>query len=150
MDDQLAVYNEAAVHWTTWTYKDIHVMGWVQLAPESLYLKTIQSVLLAKQALSTDFWMGWIPPSPAKQKVYDFARLVENELNDPTIDPNANQTYMSQHLLSGYVASLMQPVYARCFKNMSEEKLDDVLASFSFKNYQPHKALVEILKKQMG
>jgi endoglucanase len=150
MEDQLAVFNEAAAHWTTWTYKDIHVMGWVQLKAESPYLQAIQPIMKAKQSLSTDFWMGWIPPTFAKQKVYDLARLVEKELEDSTIDPTANQTYMSQHLLSGYVAGLMQPVYARCFTNMSEEKLDDVLASFSFKNCQPNKGLVDILKKQMG
>ena len=149
MDDQLAVFNEAAIHWTTWTYKDIDVMGWVQLDPESLYIRTIEPVLRAKQSLSTDFWMGWLAPTPAKQKVFDFATLVEQELNDPSIDSKANQTYMCQQLLSGYVAGLMQPVFARCFANLSEEKLDDVLASFSFASCHPHQALVDLLKKHM-
>ena len=54
---------------------------------------------------------------------------------------------MSQQLLSGYVAALMQHVYARCFKGMSEEKMDDVLASFAFKNCQPHQGLIDVLKQ---
>ena len=41
MDDQLAVYDENRIHWTTWTYKDAYVMGWVQLAPDSRYLQAI-------------------------------------------------------------------------------------------------------------
>lgn len=147
MQDQLAVYNEAGVHWTTWTYKDIDVTGWVQLQPESLYLHVIRPVMEAKRDLCTDFWMGWLPPTPAKLKVYEFARLVEEALEDPTIDRISNQTYMSQQLLSGYVAALMQPVYARCFKGMSEEKMDDVLASFAFKNCQPHQGLIDVLKQ---
>jgi len=34
MKDQLAVYKEQGLHWTSWTYKDPGVMGWVTLAPD--------------------------------------------------------------------------------------------------------------------
>jgi endoglucanase len=145
MHDQLSVYNEAEVHWTTWTYKDINVMGWVQMRSDSLYLQAIQPAIKAKQDLSTDFWMGWLPPTPAKLKVFELARLVEETLADPTIDPNANQNYMSQQVLSGYIAALIQPLYVRCFKGMSEEKMDDVLASFAFKNCRPYQPLIDVL-----
>jgi len=33
LDDQLAVFNQHGAHWTMWTYKDIHTMGWVQMRP---------------------------------------------------------------------------------------------------------------------
>ena len=149
MDDQLTVYNENRVHWTTWTYKDVHVMGWVQVAPDSAYLQAIRSVFQAKLDLSVDFWMGWIEPTPVERKSIELARQVEQFIDDPSIDPQANQKYLGQHLLSGYVAALMQPAYAHCFTGMSESKLDDVLASFEFRNCRPHAGLVDVLKKQL-
>jgi endoglucanase len=149
MDDQLALYNETGTHWTTWTYKDIHVMGWVQLKPESGYLQAIRPVLEAKTELQTDFWMGWVAHTATRKELDKFAGLVEEVIQDAAIEPAANQTFMSQAVLSGYVAGMMQPKYARCFAGMSEEKLDDVLQSFALKNCQPHAGLVDVLKKRM-
>lgn len=150
MDDQLTVYNENRVHWTTWTYKDVHVMGWVQVTPDSAYMQAIRAIFQAKLDLSVDFWMKWIEPTPVEQKSIELARQVEQYIDDPSIDPPANQTYLGQHLLSGYVAALMQPAYAHCFNGMSETQLDQVLASFEFRNCRPHGGLVEVLRKQMG
>ena len=150
MDDQLAVYDENRIHWTTWTYKDAYVMGWVQLAPDSRYLQAIRPVFQAKIDLSVDFWMGWIPPTAVEQKSIELAREVEKYIDDPSIDSAANQKYLGQHLLSGYVAALMQPAYAHCFSGLSETQIDDALASFELRNCRPHQGLVEILKKHFA
>ncbi len=150
MDDQLAVYDENRIHWTTWTYKDAYVMGWVQLAPDSRYLQAIRPVFQAKIDLSVDFWMGWIPPTAVEQKSIELAREVEKYIDDPSIDSVANQKYLGQHLLSGYVAALMQPAYAHCFSGLSETQIDDALASFELRNCRPHQGLVEILKKHFA
>lgn len=150
MHDQLSVFNENRIHWTTWTYKDTDVMGWVQLAPDSSYLKTIQGVYRAKAELSVDFWMKWLPATPLEQKTIELARQVEEYIDDPSVDSQANQTYLGQHVLSGYVAALMQPAYVHCFSGLSEERLDDLLASFELRNCRPHAALVEILKQQLA
>ena len=150
MDDQLTVYTENRVHWTTWTYKDVHVMGWVQLTPDSPYMQTIRSIFQAKLDLSVDFWMKWIEPSPVEKKSIKLARCVELCIDDPSIDPQANQTYLGQHLLSGYVAALIQPACAHCFNGMSEAKLSDKLPSFEFRNCRPHAGLVDLLKKQLA
>lgn len=150
MDDQLTVYNENRVHWTTWTYKDVHVMGWVQVKPDSGYMQAIRSVFQAKLDLSVDFWMGWIAPTPVEQKSIEFAREIEKYIDDPSIDPLANEKYLGQHLLSGYVAALMQPAYAHCFSGLSETQIDQALSSFAFRNCRPHAGLVEVLKKQLA
>lgn len=150
MDDQLDIFNQTGAHWTTWTYKDIHVMGLMQLDPESAYVRAIRPVLDAKTALATDFWMGWIAPTPAKQAVYALADQIAGLLPPPGVDPQANHTYLSQHLLSGYTAALLQPAYAQCFVGLSEEKLDDILASFALKNCRPHLAQEEILRRRLA
>jgi endoglucanase len=146
MNDQLSIFNAAGAHWTTWTYKDIHVMGWVQLAADSPYVRAIQPVLDAKTELQTDFWMSWVEPTAARNKVNEFAGLVEEILQDPAIDPQSNRTYLAQALLSGYVAGLMQSRFIQCFAAMNETQIDAALSSFAFKNCQAHSALVEVLK----
>lgn len=149
LDDQLSILNEFGASWTTWTYKDIHVMGWTQLDPDSAYLQAIRPVMDAKNDLQTDFWMSWVPATAEKKMVNDFADLVKEKINDSSIETKSNRTFMAQHLLSGYVAALMQPRYAHCFAGMSEEKLDDVMQSFAFKNCHPHQGLVDVLKRQL-
>ena len=149
LDDQLAVYNEYGAHWTMWTYKDIHVMGWVQLDPQSDYIRLIRPVLQAKQTLATDFWMGWIAPTPAKQKVHELAQMIEATLEDEAIDPRANRNYLAQAALSGYTAGLMQGTYARLFQGMKAGDIERVARSFALEACRPHMALVEIVKKRL-
>jgi aryl-phospho-beta-D-glucosidase BglC (GH1 family) len=149
LDDQLSVYNEYGVHWTMWTYKDIYVMGWVQTDLTSRYIQTIAPVLEAKKNLATDFWMGWIPPTPVKQKVFELAHMIESVLEDEQIDPAANRTYLSQAALSGYTAGLMQGTYARLFDGMQKPDLDQILKSFAFDECIPHQALIDIVTKHL-
>ncbi len=149
LDDQLAIYNQQGVHWTIWTYKDIHVMGWVQLAPDSPYVKAIRHILDAKRDLSTDFWMSWIPPTSAKAKVFELADIIKKAIDESTIESEANRVFLSQATLSGYAAGLMQPFYVRCFEGMSQKQIDEVLQSFAFKKCRPRPALIEIIRKHL-
>jgi len=109
----------------------------------------IRRVLDAKRDLSTDFWMSWIPATPAKTKVFELAAMIERATEGTTIDSEANRTFLSQAALSGYTASLMQPLYARCFDGLSETQLDRVLESFALKQCGPHAALIEVIRKHL-
>jgi endoglucanase len=149
LDDQLAIFDQYGAHWTMWTYKDIHVMGWVQLASDAPYVRTIRRILDAKRDLSTDFWMSWIPATAAKAKVFELADMIEEAMGDPTMDSEANRTYLSQATLSGYTAGLMQPYYVRCFEGMSQTQLDQVLRSFALDQCRPHSALIEVIRRHL-
>jgi endoglucanase len=149
LDDQLAVFDEHGVHWSMWTYKDIHVMGWMQLSPDAPYLKAIARVLEAKRALSTDFWMGWIPATAAKGKVFELAAMLEEAMGDATIEADANRTFLAQATLSGYAAGLMQPLYARCFEGLDRTQIDRVLESFALGRCRPHAALIEVIRRHL-
>ncbi|RPI92410.1 MAG: glycoside hydrolase family 5 protein [Chloroflexi bacterium] len=149
LDDQLAIFNKHGAHWTMWTYKDIHVMGWVQPAPDAPYVQAIRHILDAKRELATDFWMGWIAPTPVKEKVFELADMIEKTLEDETVDTKSNRNYLSQAALSGYTAGLMQPLYARSFEGMSQTRLDQVLQSFAFKQCRPHAGLIEVIRKHL-
>jgi hypothetical protein len=149
LDDQLTIFNQNGVHWSMWVYKDIHVMGWVQLAPDAPYIKTISSVLDAKDELSTDFWMGWIPATAAKKKVFELAAMIEKAIGDPKMDSEGNRVFLSQATLSGYAAGLLQPYYVSCFEGMSQNKLDEILQSFALNQCKPHSALIEVIQKHL-
>lgn len=78
------------------------------------------------------------------------ADRIEGAIGDPEIDSFANQRYLAQHTLSGYVASLMQPAFSKCFKGMSESDIDRVLQAFAFKNCQPGEETLAVLKKHFA
>ena len=42
--DYIDIFNDLGLHWTSWTYKDVGVMGITQLDPDSPYLKLISPI----------------------------------------------------------------------------------------------------------
>jgi len=147
LDDQISIFERFNAHWTTWTYKDIDVMGWVQLDPQCEYVDRLRAALRAKKELSTDFWMRWLPATATKKKVYELAQDIEEVIGDRAIDEDANQNYLVQATLSCYTATLLQPQYVRVFKGLSESELDRVLQSFALKNCRQNRALIETVTR---
>ena len=96
------------------------------------------------------FWDGWDPCTPARRPLRDLARYVEEVLGDAEIDPVFNERYMAQETMSGYVAALMQPLYARLFAGLSEDELDRVLRSFALENCTVNQGLVDVVKRHMA
>ncbi|MBN1814539.1 MAG: glycoside hydrolase family 5 protein [Anaerolineae bacterium] len=150
-DDQIDVFEEYGAHWTTWTYKDVGAMGWVEVSPDSEYVQLVAPILEAKRLLGVDFfWGGWDPCTPARQPLRDLAHYVEEVLGDAEIEPVFNERYLAQEAMSGYVAALMQPVYANLFVGLSEDELDRVLRSFAFENCQVNQGLVDVVKRHLA
>jgi hypothetical protein len=149
MDDQLSVFGEFGAHWTTWTYKDVGVMGWVTLDPESPYMKLIAPVQEKKKLLGAENFTGRFVISPAKKEVNELASLMEEIIEDSYLIHDTNNTCLQLTALAGYAAALLQPVYANLFKGMSEEEIDKVMQSFDIKNCKINEGLVDILKKHM-
>jgi hypothetical protein len=150
LDDQLGVFAQYQAHWTTWTYKDVGVMGWMTLSPESEYMRTIRPALQAKYDLYSDFWMKWLPLTPVAQDVEKLADKIGSAVARFQIDGAANRTYLMQQTLSGYVGNLLQPYFANCFQGMTENDIDQVLQSFELKNCIPNNELVSVLKKHLN
>jgi endoglucanase len=150
LDDQLDIFGQHQAHWTTWTYKDVGVMGWVTLPPETEYMRVIAPALKAKYDLYSDFWMRWLPLTPVAQEVEKLAGMIENTITNGAVDQPANRTYLMQHTLSGYAGNFLQPFYAKCFEGMTENDLDRVLQSFALKNCCQNEGLVGVLNKHMN
>ncbi len=149
LDDQISVFGQHQAHWTTWTYKDVGIMGWVTLNPQSEYMQVIGDNLKAKYHLYSDFWMRWLPLTPAAKAVEALADQLAETVDDPEIDLPANRTYLMQAALSGYAGNFLQPYFANVFKGMNENDLDGILQSFALKNCSPHGGLINVLSKHM-
>jgi len=145
--DQLEVYNQLQVHWTFWTYKDIGVMGWVQLHPQSEYLKTIRPVLDAKDALRPDF--GWLAGFPPEVQMPVNAVCQQIEKHVPGLDPAINRRYFTQAAIASYTGDQLQELFVRQFEDKSETEMDQILQSLKFENCVPHPKLTKVLKNRL-
>jgi len=150
LDDQIGIFERNGVHWTTWNYKDVGVMGMLMLDPASPYIERISGLLKKKKALGTDDWMKWLPPTPVKDATAHLAGEILQVVGDPQIDARLNARCVSQTLLCFYTGTLMQPLYANLFKGLSETELDHILSSFSAQQCVPNRGLVEVLSKYMA
>ena len=126
--DQMDTYNALDCHWMIWTYKDLGAMGWLQTDPQSDYMRTIQPVLRAKQALRPDFgWLAGFPPE-IQTHIDELSAAVSAHI--PDLHPAVIQRYLAQAAMSTFSADALQFTYARLFANMSETEIDTVLQSF--------------------
>lgn len=148
-EDQVSVFEEYGAHWTIWTYKDVGVMAFLNVDPDSEYMQVVAPILKAKRDLGVDTaWLfPGLPGAVVGGVIQQFADLIETAIGDAEIDSAANRRYLAQTALGGYAASLMQPAYAKQFKGLSEAELDQVLQSFAFKNCRPRQGVVEALKR---
>jgi endoglucanase len=149
MDDQLGVFEDFGAHWTTWTYKDVGVMGWLTLDPDSEYMKLISPVQEKKKLLGAENFTGRFAVSPAKKEVDSLAGLMEKIIGDPGLNHDTNNTCLSLVTLAGYAAALLQPQYAALFKDRTLEEIDRIMQCFDIKNCRVNEGLIAILKKHM-
>lgn len=151
LDDQISVFEEFGVHWTIWTYKDIGVMGFLNVKPDSAYHRALGPVLRAKKQLGVDNWLSTgLPGSVVSASLKEMAGLIEKtilEASGEAIDSNANQRYLAQTAIGMYAASLLQPVYAKCLKGLSKTELEEVAASFALRNCRPQEDILKVLMK---
>ncbi len=149
LDDQISVFEQYGVHWTTWTYKDVGVMGWVHLHPESEYIQRVKPILEMKRLLNSDFWMGWLPSTPAKELIHSLAHEIVETVGDEDITVNGIYRYLNQAAMAKFVGALLQIPYAKLFKDFSESEIDRILQSFAFKNCVVHPELHAVLTKYL-
>ena len=151
LDDQLALLNKEAAHWTLWTYKDCGVVGWMTLDPDCDYLQRTRHVRQAKIELDTDFWLHWLPASPQRRLRQELAQgmlAAVKALPGQAPDPEAHQIHLSLAVTS-CAGALLQPAYVEIFRTMSEREIDDCLASFALANCRPNAGLLEVVRKRM-
>jgi endoglucanase len=149
LDDQLAVFEQNAVHWTAWTYKDVGTMGWVMLQPESEYMQRVARVNQLKRTLGTDSWAGWLPSGDAARLLEQAAEQAAGAIAQPGLSGREILPYLKQATLDGFFGGLLQPTYAEAFRGLSEHDIDRVLGSFALRNCRKNAELLAVVKKHL-
>jgi aryl-phospho-beta-D-glucosidase BglC (GH1 family) len=149
MDDQLAVYNEWGAHWTTWTYKDMGVMGWVTVNPESEYAKIIEPVQQAKIELGAENFVRWHIILSGKNKNRELAETIAKYAPLDGVETSSYVAGLSIFTLTGYAAACLQPAYCKLFKGKSKGDIDRIFDSLRLKNCVINEPYRAVLKKRL-
>ncbi len=150
LSDQLSVIEDSGAHWTIWTYKDLGVMGWVELDPSSEYAQLTAAIRKTKEQLGTDFWMHWLPRTPVvKDSVRELAKEVARVVGSDRNDVSTSELFLSQAALDIFVGSLIQPNFAQLFKDMNDAAIDRVLQSFAFGSCRLRQDLIGVLRRYL-
>jgi aryl-phospho-beta-D-glucosidase BglC (GH1 family) len=146
MDDQLDVFNRWGAHWTTWTFKDMGVMGWVSIDPTSEYAELTAPVQKKKTELGAENFVGWRSNPIGKQMNRRLAETITEIVGDESVSLGSSVSCLQVFTLTGFAAACLQPVYCRRFAGMTKTDIDRVMESFAFKNCvirQPYRAVLE-------
>lgn len=149
MEDNIAVFDRFDAHWTAWTYKDLGVMGWVCVDPESPFHQYLQPVLSAKVGLRTDTWMYWLPATPADNLLSEAAQVIQQQAGDLGVDRASLQGQLAKHSLAGVAGHLMQYRFAQLIQVLRDEQVEDLLASFALNRCLPNQELLDVVRKHL-
>lgn len=147
LEDQIEIFEQLEIHWSGWTYKDVGVMGWLNLDPESPYMRIIAPFEEMKRYFHCDCWMYWLPGTRPKERLGELANDFVQMLDPTGVDSKKVQGNLVRAALGGVIAEEMLIPYARSFQDCSEVELDEILQSFALKNCLPNPGVLEIVKK---
>lgn len=145
MGDQLSVYTELGLNWTTWTYKDAGVMGWVTLDEKSEYMQRIKPVQAMKKVLGSENFTALYQESQGRVMAKQLADLIL-DVSGESYDKRSNAYCFNYAALTGYAAAMLQPAYARRFSDLGEDDIDRIMSSFHFKNCNVNTCYIDLLK----
>ncbi len=150
MEDQLDIYNTNGVHWTTWTYKDPGIMGWVFLDPESEYMKIIRPVQEQKRILGAEnFVADYLGVAEGRKKSRVLADYILDVMGETRIDKASNAFVMNYGVLNGYAGAMLQPSYAKRFAGYSEDDLERIAGGFKLENCVKNQPYLNLLKHML-
>jgi endoglucanase len=148
-DDQMSVFEQHGAHWAIWTWKDIGMMGAVTVDPDSAYMRRVAPVLEAKVAAATDAWIGNVPSTKIRDSVMALGETVLGEIPDVGLDRGLFQRYLVQTVCAHHMGTVLQPAWVKCFKDLSMEQIDEVMASFAVGRCRRNEKLLDVMRRHM-
>ncbi|KAJ3533118.1 hypothetical protein NM208_g8132 [Fusarium decemcellulare] len=136
LGEQIRIYEEAQICWSTWTYKDIGVQGMMYTSPDSAWKKLIRPFLERKQSLQVDS-ATCCPLEEVDSLIDPLVAWIDK------VSPSATHTYPSnwntrnhiiRNTLQTFLATSLCEEFAELFRGKSEKELDELAGSFSSKN----------------
>jgi aryl-phospho-beta-D-glucosidase BglC (GH1 family) len=145
LEDQISIYQELGANWSIWTYKDIGLQGMVSLFPDTKWMQKIQPILEKKAVLGVDSWGG------VDRNIRHIMEPIEQAFAEffPQYRPfpfdaqwQINRTV--RHILLS--EPLVEDFYP-LLNGLDYDEIDELMASFQFKNCCPRQKLCQIIKE---
>ena len=149
MADQTDVYNQYGLHWTSWTYKDAGIMGWVTLNPQGEYSRRIAPVQKMKRVLGCENFVALYEQSPGREKSRELADMILDVSGLTGIDPAENGFTFNYAALTGYAASTLQRAYAQVFSDMTRADIRHMMEDFSLGKCVRNERFLQILRERL-
>ena len=149
MKDQLDIYNELGLNWTSWTYKDCNVMGWVTLKPENSYMQLVKEVQENKRHMGAENFVAQHKPSEGRIKARELSEVIRRASIIEYKEDDTAYTF-NYAALTGFAAAMLQPAYAALFKGKTKEELDQILTSYQLEHCNRNIGLEDILKEALN
>ena len=94
-------------------------------------------------------WEGEMPKGSVAKALKNSADVIDAYLEQTNLKVKIERRWFAQYTLFGYLAQFLQVPYATLFKDMPEEKLEDMLSAFALKNCVENKIITKVLKQHM-
>lgn len=131
--DQLELYREFDVSWTSWMYKDLGRQGLVNVSADSPYRLRFDDFVAKKNRLAADQWgsdrLGGDGVREVSQAVQD---LAAREFPNWTPYPWGRFDTVATVLNNLLFAQPLADEYAELFRGLTDQQLDALADSFSF------------------
>ncbi|WP_150307292.1 glycoside hydrolase family 5 protein [Planctomonas psychrotolerans] len=141
--DQLEIYRDHDVSWTSWMYKDLGRQGLVSVRPDSAYLQHFGDFVAKKNRLAADRWGGdGVGVKEVSQPLQD---LIAREFPDFDPYPWGAADWVRLMLLNITISQPLAAEYAALFRGLGREELAALASSFAFENCSVRESLLEQL-----
>jgi endoglucanase len=148
LHDQLEIYKEYDVSWTSWMYKDLGRQGLVNVRPDSPYLKRFGDFVAKKDRLGADQWGS--RGEGVREVTQPVQDLIEREFPNFNPYPWGRFDWVRTLLLNITIAQPLAEEYADLFRGLDDGELDALADSFAFENCAVRESLLEQLKQAEG
>ncbi len=143
LKDQLEIYKRYNASWAIWTYKDIGLQGIAYAAPDSKWMERIRPILERKARLGVDAWGG--RDTEVQHIVAPIEQTFQHEFPDYHPFPFGPKRHIAQLVRHMLLAEPLVDVFAACFKDVTEQEIDELMQSFEFKNCVQRTELAQLL-----
>ena len=145
LDDQLDIYREHGVSWTSWMYKDLGRQGLVNVAPGSPYRRRFDEFVAKKNRLAVDQWgSDGIGDAAATQPMQD---MMAREFPDFDPYPWGRFDWVRTLMINITIAQPMAQEYAELLRGLGADELDSLADSFAFENCDVRETLLDQLTR---
>ncbi len=145
LEDQISIYQELGANWSVWTYKDIGLQGVVSILPDTKWMQKIRPVLEKKAILGVDSWGG--EDRHIRHVMEPIEQIFAEYFPQYRPFPFDAQWQINRTVRHILLAEPLVEDFYPLLHGLDCDEIDELMASFQFKNCYPRQMLCQIIKE---